>query len=155
MERIVGIGEFIISNNSEDCISTYALASCVAVTAYSYAKGVAGMIHIALPLPPKAPDLTTRPSYYAVTGLPAMINAMYKDYGCKMEELIIGLYGGADSIHNDVFKIGQKNVAMVKKILLEMRLSYITDETSGYISRTLYLDVAHGTVNVKTQPIKI
>ena len=47
MDKIVGIGEYAISNRREDIIKTFALASCVAVTAYSPSKGVAGMVHIA------------------------------------------------------------------------------------------------------------
>ncbi|WP_180272723.1 chemotaxis protein CheD [Konateibacter massiliensis] len=155
MEKVVGIGEYIISNRKEDFISTYALSSCVAVVAYCPLKSVAGMLHIALPYPPKEEGRIERPGYYATTGLPAMLHQMCYEYGCKKEELIISIYGGADSIYEDVFKIGEKNVEVVKLILKDLHLSYAVEETRGYISRTLHLNVEEGKVLVTTQPIKI
>lgn len=155
MEKVVGIGEYIISNQKEDCISTYALSSCVAVVAYCPLRSVAGMLHIALPCPPKEEERIERPGYYATAGIPSMIHKMYHKYGCRKEELTISIYGGADSIYEDVFKIGEKNLEMVKIILKDLELSYAKEETGGYISRTLHLNVAEGKVSVTTQPIKI
>lgn len=155
MDRIVGIGEFIISNNKEDIIKTFALASCVAVTAYCSSCRVAGMIHIALPSPLGDVDANVRPGYYANTGLPLFIYKLCSEYGCAKRDLRIDLYGGSDSINIDIFQIGKKNIAMVKRILMDMNILYNIDETGGNISRTLLLDVATGTVKVITQPIRI
>lgn len=154
MEKVVGIGEYIISNQKEDCISTYALASCVAVVAYCPVRCAAGMLHIALPQPP-GEDRAERQGYYATTGLPAMLHKLCYEYGCRQEELVISIYGGADSIHEDVFRIGERNVETVKRILRDLHLSYAVEETRGYISRTLHLNVADGKVSVTTQPINI
>ena len=49
MNRIVGIGEYVISNAPEDFIKTFALSSCVAVTFYNPSIHLAAMVHIALP----------------------------------------------------------------------------------------------------------
>ena len=155
MDRFVGIGEFIISNNRKDIIKTFALASCVAVTAYCSPCKVAGMIHIALPSPPYDIDTNARPGYYATSGLPLFVNKMCSVYGCSIKDLRIDLYGGSNSINEDVFQIGKKNIAMVKKILMDMNLLYYIDDTGGNISRTLSMDVATGTVKVMTQPIRI
>ena len=155
MDRFVGIGDFIISNNREDIIKTFALASCVAVTAYCSPSKVAGMIHIALPSPPYDIDIYARPGYYATSGLPLFINKMCSEYGCSKKDLRIDLYGGSNSINGDVFQIGKKNIAMVKKILMNMNLLYNIDETGGNVSRTLAMDVATGTVKIMKQPIRI
>lgn len=155
MDRIVGIGEFIISNSKEDIIKTFALASCVAVTAFCPSKSVAGMIHIALPSPPRGVNPNIRLGYYAVTGLPSFINKMCLEYGCSKKEIKIGVYGGSNSIQKDVFQIGKKNISMVVKILKDMNLSYNIGETGGIISRTLIMDVAVGNVKIITQPIRI
>lgn len=155
MDRNVGIGELVISNHSEDILRTFGLASCVAVTAYSPSQGVAGMIHIALPTPPTDVNPMVRPGYYAVTGIPYFIQKLLSEYGCSKKDLRIGLYGGADSIHDDNFQIGKKNVAIIKKLLSDMKLYYSVDETGGIISRTLMMSVATGTVNITTQPIRI
>lgn len=155
MDRIVRIGEFMISNHKEDTIKTLALASCVAVTAYNPSNSVAGMIHIALPSPPRTADPNVRLTYYAATGVPILINKMCLEYGCSKKKIKIGLYGGSNSIHEDAFQIGKKNIAMVKKILMDMNLLYDIDETGGIISRTLIMNVAMGTVKIITQPIRI
>lgn len=155
MDRIVRVGEFMISNHKEDTIKTFALASCVAVTAYNPSNSVAGMIHIVLPSPPRTVDPNVRLTYYAVTGVPFLINKMCLEYGCNKKKIKIGLYGGSNSIHEDSFQIGKKNIAMVKKILMDMNLLYDIDETGGIISRTLIMNVAMGTVKMITQPIRI
>lgn len=155
MDKIVGIGEFIISNNKEDIIKTFALASCVAVTAYSRTQGVSGMIHMALPTKPAAGNKINRIAYYADTGLPIFINEVLYNCGNIREKLSIGIFGGATSVQEDVFKIGPKNVAIVKKILRDFNLFYSIEETGDSISRTIYLDVATGVVKVMRLPIRI
>jgi chemotaxis protein CheD len=155
MDRIAGIGEYIISNNQEDILKTYALASCVGVTAYSSTKRVAGMIHIALPTPKVGPNPAIRPGYYAATGIPLFFNKLCLEYGCNLNELRINLYGGSSSINEDVFQIGKKNVNIIKKLLLDMKLYYDIDDTGGYISRTLFMNVVTGEVKTITHPIII
>ncbi|KJS20563.1 MAG: archease [Clostridiaceae bacterium BRH_c20a] len=155
MDKIVGIGEYAISNRREDIIKTFALASCVAVTAYSPSKGVAGMVHIALPSPPHNEDSSISPGYYAVTGVPLLINKMCTVYGCTTDELKIGLYGGANSIREDIFKIGKKNVVTVKNILQNMNLLIDIAEIGNTLSRTLAMDVSTGKVKITLLPITI
>lgn len=157
MDRIVGIGEFTISNNKGDIIKTFALATCVAVTVYSPLKNIAGMVHIALPSPAlPGDDSKTRPCCYATTAVPFLINKMCSEFGCLKGELEIKLFGGADSVReNDVFNIGQRNIDTVKAILNEMNLRYTAAETGGTHSRTLEMEVATGKIKVTLQPIKI
>lgn len=118
MDLIVGIGKYAVSNNKNDKIKTYALASCVAVTAYHPKNKIAGMVHIALPSPNLADEDTTRPCYYASTAVPLLINKICLDFGCPKDELEINFFGGAKSIrNNDVFTIGEKNINAVKNAL--------------------------------------
>ena len=63
MDRIIGIGEYIISDDPEDSIKTFALASCVAVTFYNPFIHLAGMVHIALPTPMDLEEAQRRPGY--------------------------------------------------------------------------------------------
>ncbi|NTV78293.1 MAG: chemotaxis protein CheD, partial [Clostridiales bacterium] len=75
MDRVVGIGECIVSNDPGDVIKTYALASCVAVTVYSREKKVAGMVHIALPERMRSfDDSYEKPCYYATLAVPFLMN---------------------------------------------------------------------------------
>lgn len=156
MVRIVGIGDYAVSCSPEDKIITYALASCVAVTAYSPAKKAAGMIHILLPSPTANMAVDSGPCYFAVSGIPLLIEKMCSECLCLKNELKIGLFGGADSINgSDVFKLGQKNIQMAKYILKEMGLFCERSETGGTLSRTVELDVATGEIVIRAQPIAI
>lgn len=156
MQRIVGIGEMIISNDINDTIKTFALASCVGVTAYSQRRKVGGIIHIALPNPGAMENLDMRNCFYASTGLPLFVNALCNQYGCSKGELNIRLYGGADSIRlNDTFNIGRKNIQKIKEILGKMNLDIQFEEIGKNVSRTIELDMGNGHVNIWRQNIII
>jgi chemotaxis protein CheD len=156
MNRVVGIGEWMVSGNPGDTIMTYALASCVAVTAYFHAGPAAGMIHIALPEPMASTDYVTRPAYFAQTGVPLLMEKMAVHFGCRPEELVLGMYGGAESVREeDVFQIGRRNTVAVNQKLRQMGLTPIMRDTGGYQCRTIGLDVATGAVRVQSQPLHI
>ncbi|QHQ63354.1 archease [Anaerocolumna sedimenticola] len=154
MELTVGLGEYIISDKENDIIRTYALASCVGVTAYSPVKKMAGMIHVVLPYPFDNNDRKERPGYFAETGIPLLINTMCIKYGCRKEDLVIQMYGGADSrFHNDVYNVGRRNIDAVKHKLYELGLKIHKDDLHGIESRTLIMEVKTGLVRVYRQPI--
>lgn len=155
MDKVVGIGEYAISNG-EDSLKTFALASCVAITAYDPFRRGAGMIHIALPTPLTREDGERRPGYYATTGIPILLNSMCWKYGSKIDDLQIKLYGGAVSIKNDdYFHIGQKNIWAVRDTLSRMNLNVLDAQIGGTVSRSLKMDVLTGVILITTLPINI
>ncbi len=156
MDHIVGMGEYILSDRQDDTIRTFALASCVAVTAYSPGRKAAGMIHVVLPFPFDNKAASERPAYFAKTGVPLMINSICRRYGCRKEELMIQMYGGAGSGNsNDIYKVGLKNVESVKNVLQDMGLRISKEELYGNESRTLAMDVRSGAIKIFSQPIMI
>lgn len=157
MYRIVGIGEYIISNDQTEILKTYALASCVGLTMYSPAKKVLGMAHIALPSSSlDSGDNRYQPAHFADLAVPLLLRGMCLDFGCSKHELIIKLFGGAQSIReSDVFKIGLLNLTTVKYILNTNHLSYYDGETGGTNSRTIEMDVAQGNVKIYLQGLAI
>ncbi len=156
MELVVGMGEYLVTDREEDIVRTFALASCVAVTAYSPARKAAGMIHVVLPAPMDLRDSFERPSYFAETGIPLMINAMCRKFGLKKEELYIHMYGGADSVlPQDIYNIGKKNIDAVKHALLVMGLTIRKADLRGSDSRTITMYVNTGSVDVYRQPIML
>lgn len=156
MELVVGMGEYLITDREEDIIRTFALASCVAVTAYSPWKKAAGMIHVVLPSPMDLKDKMERPGYFAETGIPLMVNAMCSKYGLKKEELSIHMYGGADSLLlQDIYNVGEKNIDAVYNALLVLGLTVSMADLRGSDSRTITMDVRTGAVMVYRQPIML
>ena len=157
MDRIVGIGEYVISDDKQDVIKTFALASCVAITIYCSKLSVAGMAHIALPYHTDTNvGKGKQDFYYAETAVPLLIQKMCQDYRCKKQEMLIELFGGARSRKgNDIFQIGDRNLMATKKILDEMRLYYVDKEVGGTYSRTLEMAVATGEKTIRKQPMCI
>lgn len=154
MDHVVGMGEYRLSDGEDDIIRTFALASCVAVTAYCPSKRVARMIHIVLPFPLDNKARVERPAYFAETGVPLMIHSLCRRYGCRKEELMIQMFGGADSgNNNDIYKVGMRNVASAKQVLQDMGIRAEKEELYGNSSRTLTMDVKTGVVEIFKQPI--
>lgn len=155
MVRIVGIGEYIVSDNEGDTIKTFALASCVAVTVYCPKKKVAGMVHTALPSPISNQNID-RPGYYATTGVPLLIKRICQKHECRMQDLIICMYGGANSVRvNDKFSIGRRNIDAVIKVLTHLNIRVYKKEIGGTVSRTIEMDVATGEIRMSKLPIII
>ena len=156
MTKIIGIGEMAISNNTNDTIKTFALGSCLGITAYSPIRKVGGIIHIALPRPARMEDAVDRHCYYVTTGLPYFIRLFSSEYGCLKNELVIRIFGGAESMrHNDTFNVGRHNLEITKKILNDMNLGIHYAETGARVSRTIELEVASGDINIWHQNMMI
>jgi chemotaxis protein CheD len=157
MVKIVGIGEYAISSDRHyNTIKTFALASCVAVVAYNVTKRAAGMIHIALPYPTGDNEYITKPGYYATTGIPVMIRRLCCEIDCEQSELLVYIFGGANSINqNDSFEIGKRNIESVKRTLSEMNIRIRNEETGGYVSRTIEIFLPTGEISMQTLPIII
>lgn len=154
MDRVVGMGEYIVSNEKNDVLRTFSLASCVAVTVYCPLRGAAGMIHVVLPYPFNDKDKNDRASYFAETGVPLMINEICRKFACSKGELCIELYGGADPVlKQDIYSIGKKNIDAVKNVLHQMGLTAHREDLRGNQSRTLSMDVKTGMVGIARQQI--
>lgn len=155
MDKIVGIGDYVISNNPEDFIKTFALASCIAVTVYNPFLHLAGMIHIALPKPADPEEGLRRPGYYASSGIPIMIDKLIRSYGSQPKDLQVKLFGGAISLRtDDYFKIGPKNLKATREILLGMNLKIVEFHIGGAISRSITMSVQTGEIEIVALPIK-
>lgn len=153
MDKIVGLGDISISKVPGDIIKTFALASCVGITAYCASLHIAGMIHIVLPKRPEYSASNQNLCYYASTGVPLFIQKM-QDQGCKKSELIVKVYGGAATVRtDDCFNIGSRNLHEVQNLLSRLNVCYTLVNVGGSISRTLFMDVATGAIKVNTLPI--
>ncbi len=153
---VLGIGEYCVTNDKSNTIKTYSLGSCVALTMYCSAKKICGMAHIALPTSTNKERDTHPPAYFADLAISLMLNKFCYNYGCKLESLQIGMFGGASSMRkNDVFKIGIKNVETIKRIILNNNMTIYKEDVGGHYSRTVEIDVETGAVKVDCHPIII
>ena len=149
MRLDIGIGEWKVSNRSDDELKTYALGSCVAVCAYDPKNRVAGLIHVALPdskvNSQKADKL---PGYFADTGLPKLFEDMEKK-GAEKKNIKIKLAGGSSIMdQNRHFDIGRRNTIAIKRYLWKNGFGVIKEDTGGNASRTVGFQVGDGTIMV-------
>lgn len=149
--KTVGIGEWIVSNDPQESVKTFALGSCVAVIIYDVRLRIGGMIHIALPDASIDPArAAVQPGYFANSGLPLMIEAM-KKLGASKPHVWVKIAGGA-SVMDPVglFDIGKRNILAVKRELWKSALGLSGDDTGGEISRTVTLSIADGETTISS-----
>lgn len=148
---VVGIGELSVSNDPSLTLSTYALGSCVGVVAYDPALQVGGLLHLMLPDSSiSAEKAAKQPAMFVDTGLPLLFRSLV---GLRAEpsRLNVLLAGGAAVLTgNDQFKIGERNARATLDLLMRNRVHISHRILGGTTNRTLHLDVATGTVKVKT-----
>ena len=149
MEHIVGLGECVISNNTEDVLKTYALNTCIGITVYCPVKKVMALAHVVLPnsniIEHKEKIDEMR---YADTAVVALFKKLAKEYGCRSSRsFVVRLYGGNNS-KKDSFMIGHKNLISVKEQLDRLNLVYDASETGGNVIRTLISYVDTGEIEL-------
>lgn len=156
MDYLVGIGEYLVTADPKGVIKTFSLSTCVAVVIYCPLKKAMGLLHIQLPDSTRDPaGALHRPGRYADTGIDAMLADFKDHYGCRSSSLNISIFGGLESLQDDLFQIGPKNVAAVKKKLAENGLRIGYQDTGGQTIRTLFAYVADGAVDVFTSDFQL
>jgi chemotaxis protein CheD len=124
---------------------TYALGSCIGVTAYDPVVGVGGLLHYMLP------DSTidrerarSNPFMFADTGIPRMLNLLY-ERGAVKRRLVVHAAGAARMLdQRDVFEIGKRNHLAARRILWKAGLMVQGEAVGGEESRTLRLEIGTG-----------
>lgn len=153
MEHIVGIGAFAVSNGPEDVIKTFALATCVGLVYYSMRKRAMAMAHIQLPIC-RAMSGNDKPSRFADICAEFLLKEMAFKHGVTGRELQISLYGGVESKGGgDMFMIGEKNLAELRRSLGRLGLIYKEVDVGGHESRTLVAHTSTGIVEVIKRPM--
>lgn len=148
---VVGVGDVAVSNNTNVIVSTFALGSCVGIVVYDSEVKVGGLIHIMLPDSTLSPDKAQRqPAMFADTGIPLMFRNLM---GLRAERRRLKAFvaGGASVISgSDMFKIGERNIAAVKKMINTLGIPVIKADIGGVNNRTVHLNINTGEVSLKT-----
>jgi chemotaxis protein CheD len=147
---VVGVAEFAVANQGQTTLSTYALGSCIGVVAYDSSVQAGGLLHFMLPDSTLSPDKArAQPAMFADTGIPVLFNAL-AGVRAQRSRTQIFLAGGASVLSGpDSFKIGERNIVAVKKMLSVYGCRVVGTEVGGFQNRTLHLDVATGQLTLK------
>jgi chemotaxis protein CheD len=146
---VVGVGDMLVSNDTQALLVTYSLGSCVAVAIYDPFAKVGGLLHAMLPDSSiNREHAISRPYMFVDTGLPAMFHAVYALGGMK-PRLTIKLAGGAELLdERKIFNVGRLNVAKVLTLLERNQALLQAQDTGGHESRTVRLDLSNGVFSV-------
>jgi chemotaxis protein CheD len=126
------------------------LGSCVGVIISDRVKGVHGLAHVMLP---QRLGLDKATGKYADTAVPALVAEMEHAGSARpnMEAFLVGGASMFQSPETSVLpRIGEKNVETVLRVLRELGIPVVFQETGGTAGRTVTFDCADRIPRVKT-----
>ena len=147
----VGMADYKVGSAPSTIIS-YGLGSCIGISLYDPQTKVGGLLHIMLPDSTQARP-TDNPAKFADTGLPLMLRDVLAQ-GAVKTRLVAKIAGGAQMFAfqnaTDIMRVGSRNAEAAKKILKELGLKLIAEDTGGTYGRTVSIDLNDGVYKVKT-----
>ena len=149
---IVGVADMATASAAQGRLITYALGSCIGLTAWDPTQRIGGMLHFMLPQPGEGADpKDLKVNMYATTGIPMMFRRLL-ELGCRRERLVVCAAGGAEVIHDSgVFAIGKRNRTILRKIFWKDGTAIAAEDSGGNQARTMSLCLQTGEVRVKTR----
>lgn len=151
MKYIVAVGDMKIGSES-DTIVTHALGSCLGLMVYDPVAKVGGLLHAMLPLSKiNLEKAEVNPHMFVDTGVPVLFKALY-DIGGQKNRMIIKAAGCGNPLgKNEMFKIGERNYTVLKKLLWKNNILLKTEDVGGAASRTVHFNVANGQTIISSQ----
>ena len=151
MKHVVGVADYKISGTPGDQIITHGLGSCLGIAAYDSAANVGGLFHVMLPVSSVNPEKAkSSPMMFVDTGLPLFFKALYAA-GANKERLVVKAAGCGNPLgKSEMFKIGQRNYTLLKKLLWKNGILLESEAIGGTDSRTVYFDIASGMVKINS-----
>jgi len=149
---VVGMGELVVSADPAVTLVTYALGSCLGVALYDPVARVGGMLHAMLPSSTVDPArAAVLPALFVDTGVPELFRACYSR-GARKERLVVTIAGagGLSGEDADRFRIGKRNLVMVRQLFWKNSVLVNGADVGGSGSRTLSLNVGDGQVLIRT-----
>ncbi len=147
----VGMADYKVGQSPSTLIS-YGLGSCIGISLYDPQAKIGGLLHIMLPDSTQARP-SDNPAKFADTGLPLMLDDVLKA-GASKSRLVAKIAGGAQmfafSNATDVMRVGTRNAEAAKRILGDMKIPLVSEDTGGTYGRTVSIDLNNGVYKVKT-----
>lgn len=146
----IGISDLNIAK-PPNILATYALGSCIGICLLDKTRSIGGLAHIMLPSSKEATKAADNPRRYADTGIAELIELMRRN-GAITASLTAKIAGGAQMFQTSLesFNIGARNIMSVKKVLAAYRIPILAEDTGLNYGRTLFFDVATGTMQIKS-----
>ncbi len=151
MRYVVGVGDMKLAGKG-DLIVTHALGSCLGLMVYHPELGIGGLLHAMLPLCKINPEkAAVNPYMFVESGVTQMLQILY-GLGVKKNQMIVKAAGcGSPMSKNEMFKIGERNFTILKKILWKNNILLSAEDVGGTQSRTVYFDVTTGEITISSR----
>lgn len=150
---VVGVADLAIAAAATHRrLVTYALGSCIGLTAYDPIARIGGMLHYMLPQPSRRQvAFEDQPLVYATSGVALLFDRLCAA-GARRERFVVCAAGASEIMtESRSLAIGRRNRTMLRKILWKDGVAVAGEDTGGSLARTMSLDLACGTVTVKTR----
>jgi len=154
MNHTVMVGDMKIGVDG-DMVVTHALGSCLGLVVFDPAVKVGGLLHAMLPLSNINPEKArANPAMFVDTGVPLLFNALYEKGAVKSRLVVKAAGCGNPMGKNEVFKIGERNYTVLKKLLWKNNILLEAEDVGGMVSRTIHFDVSTGQVVLSSGGVK-
>lgn len=138
-----------------DILVTHALGSCLGLMIHDPEAKVGGLLHAMLPLSKINPEkATANPYMFVDTGVPKLFRSVY-ELGGKKSRMVVKAAGcGRPLSNNEMFKIGERNYTVLKKMLWKNNILLANEDIGGTASRTVHFDVTSGQIVISSSNLK-
>ena len=150
MRHVVVVSDMKIGKNG-DVLVTHALGSCLGLTVWDPELRLGGLLHAMLPLSKiNKEKAESSPYMFVDTGVPTLFRQLY-EMGAQKKRLVVKAAGCGNPLgKNEMFKIGERNHTLLKKLLWKNSVMLAAEDCGGTISRTVYFDMATGRVVISS-----
>jgi len=154
--RTVPISAMAVSRAREEVLVTYSLGSCVGLSLFDPRAGVAGLLHSMLPESSIDAEKARRcPAMFVDLGVRSLVDSLLAQ-GASRRGLVAKVAGGAAAFNDHgLFRIGERNVAALRKALWKNEILIAAEDVGGTHARTMYVSVATGRVILRTGPDQV
>ncbi len=150
MNHIVTVGDLKTACNG-DVLVTHALGSCLGLMVFDPVAKVGGLLHAMLPLSSINPQKAqANPAMFVDTGVPLLFRSLYEQGALKGRLVSKAAGCGNPMGKNEVFKIGERNYTVLKKLLWKNNILLESEDVGGTVSRTIHFDVSTGEVTLSS-----
>jgi chemotaxis protein CheD len=154
MNQTVLVGDMKIGGGG-DMLVTHALGSCLGLVLFDPVVKAGGLLHAMLPLSSINPEKAkANPAMFVDTGVPLLFNLLYEKGAVKSRLLVKAVGCGNPMGKNEVFKIGERNYTVLKKLLWKNNILLEAEDVGGSASRTIHFDVSTGQVVISSNGTK-
>ena len=150
MKQIVQVGDMKVGVEGDEIV-TYALGSCLGLMVYDPVARVGGMLHAMLPLSKINPQkAAANPYMFVDKGVPILFKEVYNLGGQKARLIVKAAGCGSPIGKNEMFKIGERNYTVLKKLLWKNGVLLKAEEIGDSVSRTVHFDISTGRTTIKS-----